>query len=120
MQGIRLLLAQFFAILVLAVVMWVAVWFSLYWRVWWLDIPMHLFGGVWAALCAAWFFARRKEALSLVWCLVFALTIGVVWEIFEYVEGIAAPQYLSYSIDTAKDILMDLLGAVLGWIIARK
>ena len=116
----RILLAQFFVVLLLAVATWLAVWQSLLWRIWWFDIPMHLLGGLWSGLCAAWLLARRGVDFSLGWCLAFALAVGLVWEIFEYSEGIAFPQYLSYPVDTVKDILMVVLGAVFGFLLARK
>src|SRR3989344_86147 len=114
MSAGRILLAQFLAALLLAVFTWITISYSLYWRIWWLDIPMHFLGGMWAVLFAAWFFARRGEPFPLLWCLGFAFVIGIVWEIFEYVEGIILPQYLSYTVDTVKDICMDILGAALG------
>ena len=116
----RLLFAQLFVVFLLAVSWWTAVAYALYWRIWWLDIPMHILAGVWAGLCGAWIMERRGEHASLLWCTVFVLAIGVSWEIFEYSEGIALPRYTSYPVDTAKDILMDLLGAFLAWTAVRK
>ena len=120
MQGQRILWAQLLTAFILAAFTWFAIWFFLYWRFWWFDIPMHILGGVWAGLCAAWLLARRDENFSLAWCIGFTLAVGVGWEIFEYSEGIAMPQYLSYPLDTVKDIFMDLLGAVLAFLIARR
>jgi hypothetical protein len=120
MRGSRVLFAQFLVALLLAVLMWVAVWQFLYWRLWWFDIPMHVLGGVWASLCIAWLLARRGETVPIVWCLLFTLAIGGTWELFEYSEGITFPQYMSYPADTLKDLTMDLVGAVLGWVLADK
>src|SRR3989344_5789223 len=119
MSSRRLLFAQFLVILPLAILTWFAVAYALYWRIWWLDIPMHFAGGVWAGLCAAWLLMRRGNSFPLLWCLGFALIVGVAWEIFEYSEGIANAYYMSYQLDTAKDIVMDLLGAAGGWAIAN-
>jgi len=121
--ALRLLIAQLVIVLPLAVVTWLAVAYSLYWHYRWLDIPMHLFGGVWAALCGAWILAQRRQDFSVFWCLLFALIVGVGWEIFEYSEGIAIFNYmgtLAYQIDTAKDLSVDLLGAIAGWMLARQ
>ena len=120
MPTLRLLVAQLVVVLPLAVVTWAAVSYALYWRIWWLDIPMHFAGGMWAGLCAAWLLARRGNSFSLLWCLGFALAVGVAWEIFEYSEGIAGAYYMSYQADTAKDIVMDLLGAAGGWVVASR
>ncbi|OGG57710.1 hypothetical protein A2853_00550 [Candidatus Kaiserbacteria bacterium RIFCSPHIGHO2_01_FULL_55_17] len=120
MQGQRILWAQLLTVFALALLTWLAIGYSLYWRFWWFDIPMHILGGVWAGFCAAWLLARRDEIFSLVLCIVFALAVGIGWEIFEYSEGIAMPQYLSYPLDTVKDIFMGLLGASLAFLIARR
>lgn len=120
MNARRILLAQFLAAFFLAVLTWIAVRHFLYWRIWWFDIPMHVLGGVWAGLCAAWLLARRGHAFSLVWCLSFAFAVGVAWEIFEYSEGIATSRYLSYPMDTAKDLAMDLFGAAAGYLLAHR
>lgn len=120
MRAFRLLVAQFIIVLPLAVMTWFAFTYFLYWRIWWLDIPMHFFGGVWAATCAAWLLARRGHQFSLLWCLAFALAIGITWEVFEYAAGIAVPQYLDYQVDTAKDLVMDATGAIFGWFLAKR
>lgn len=120
MSELRFLLAQLVVVLPLAVVTWLAVAYLLYWHLWWLDIPMHFAGGMWAGLCGAWILVRRGQPFSLLWCLIFALLVGVGWEIFEYIEGITYPRHFGYSFDTAKDLVMDLLGAALGWFLAKR
>ena len=116
----RLLFAQFLVILPLAVLTWFAVAYALYWRIWWLDIPMHVFGGMWAGLCGAWILARRGHSFQLAWCLAFTLSVGVAWEVFEYAEGIAMPRYLNCPLDTAMDLAMGLVGGALGWLLATR
>ena len=121
--ALRLLIAQLAIVLPLAVVTWLAVAYSVYWHYRWLDIPMHFFGGVWAALCGAWILAQRGQDFSIFWCFLFALLVGVGWEIFEYSEGIAIFDYMdtfAYQIHTAKDLSVDLLGAIAGWMLARQ
>ena|SRR3989338_1591622 len=120
MSESRLLIAQLLLLIPLSVTTWFAVEYFLYWRLWWLDIPMHFFGGMWAGLCGLWLITRRGNSPSLALCLAFALFIGVAWEVFEYSEGIAASYHFSYPFDTAKDIVLDLLGATLGWILAKR
>src|SRR3989344_559211 len=120
MSEFRLLLAQLLLLVPLSITTWFAVEYFLYWRIWWLDIPMHFLGGAWAGLCGVWLFTREEKVASLVWCLMFALFVGVVWEVFEYSEGIAVFGHLDYPFDTAKDITMDLFGAVFSWMLAMK
>lgn len=120
MPAVRVLIAQFTAAALLAVAMWIVVSNALYWRFPWVDVPMHVLGGVWAGLCASWILARNGASAPLAWCFAFALALGIAWELFEYSEGIVMSRHLSYTADTAKDIAMDLAGAALGWLFARK
>lgn len=118
MHGVRILWAQLFAALFLAILTGVAIENSLYWYWWWFDIPMHILGGMWAGLCAAWLVARRGSTFTLVGCLAFALLVGVAWEVFEYIERIAVV-YEDYATDTMIDLGMDIIGATLGYMAAR-
>jgi len=118
MHSVRILWAQFFAATLLAVLTWIAVWHSLYWYWWWFDIPMHILGGTWAGLCAAWLVARRGNTFTLVGCLAFGLLVGAAWEVFEYIEKIAVI-YENYIADTMTDLVMDIIGAALGYMVAH-
>ena len=51
-------------------------------------------------------------------CIVAALLIGVIWESFEFLTGITN---LPIEIpDTLGDISMDVLGGLLGYLLARR
>ncbi len=87
----------------------------LYWYYRWLDIPMHILGGVAiGALLINYLGARRA-------LLYFTLMFGVVviWEVFENVESISTGQP-DYWFDTAYDMINGLIGAVLTFFAARK
>jgi hypothetical protein len=78
----------------------------------------HLLGGLWAGFFAAWLFALRGRKPSIIACVVAALTLGIVWELFEVVADlnfVEAPAYMS---DTLSDLLMDMLGGFLGGILS--
>lgn len=120
MRAREILFAQFLAAFILANLTWLAIAHSLYWRLWWLDIPMHVLGGVWAGLCGAWLVARRGHSFSIIGCVAFALAVGVAWEIFEYSVGLTDSPFMSYQLDTAKDILMDCVGGFLAALIAKR
>lgn len=81
---------------------------------------MHFLGGLWAGIFSVWLIARKENQSQFLWCLIFALFVGVAWEVFEYSEGIVAANHFSYPFDTAKDLVMDLLGAVFGWILGKR
>lgn len=77
---------------------------------WW-DSFEHALGGVcigFFGLVLAEFFRVRRHRLLAV--LAFVLSAGVAWEIMEYVSRIGGSPFMSYSIDTIKDIVLDLFG----------
>lgn len=104
----------------LAILHGIALMFSLYWVYLWLDIPMHILGGATAALWyqSRFLLSRFEDRLSfgLGATIVFALVIGGAWEVYEYFVD---PILTEFGIDTAIDIVMDTLGAVIGYTVAR-
>lgn len=85
----------------------------LYWRYEWFDTFMHFLGGIAIGTFLIGFLVRYRPCLFV---LLFAgLVIG--WEIFEYIFGL--PREANYVFDTAVDLLMDTLGGLLAYILAR-
>lgn len=93
---------------------------NFYWysAMWWFDIPMHILGGMFLAICAGALFFKKLRTLSrleiIVTMLLFVFIIGVGWELFEYgvqtfIKG--SPELANIS-DSIKDILMDIIGGV--------
>ena len=96
----------------------------LYWRYSWSDSVVHFFAGIWVALSFYWFyrfwFQTKKIKFSLKEILFMtlgsALTVGALWEIFEYMTGIVV--YSSkYIPDTISDLCMDIVGGIIGYFI---
>lgn len=97
----------------------VALVFSLYWRFWWYDLLAHFLGGAFVALLICWVLifsgyvrsappSRIRLAMSM---LVGTLLIGVGWEVYERLLGHTwSPE--GYMLDTAIDIVMDMLGGI--------
>lgn len=116
---ITLLLAT---LLVIAVVHTVSINFFLYWKYVWLDIPMHVLGGVACALGYAtlpFFGVKFSEVhTSLFWFLSFTLLIGLVWEVFEYCAGVSRIE-TDFIFDTAFDFGMDAVGGILGYVLIK-
>ncbi len=108
------------AITTLAIVHGIALAFSLYWVYLWLDIPMHALGGVSVALGyqSRFMLSRAQPLLSFGFfaTLCAVLVVGLTWEVYEYIVGPILP---GYAIDTAIDIVMDILGGTLGYALAR-
>jgi hypothetical protein len=114
----RIFWAQFLVIIAVGTIHIIATANDLYFYIWWLDIPQHFMGGLYFALTFLWLCRVAKKPIPgflIVFLTVFA--IGIAWEIYEYVFGISyGPMYVY---DTAKDLLMDCLGAASGYLLAR-
>lgn len=96
--------------------------FYLYWKYLWLDIPMHTLGGI---ACALGFsilpffnIILPSRYTSIYGYVGFAFGIGIVWEIFEFSAGISVIEH-GFVFDTIKDLCMDSIGGVLGYLIVR-
>ena len=90
-----------------------------FWSIWWYDIPMHMLGGATAALFFAWIAVWRGRRLSLWQYVLAAFAIGIAWEVFEYVLGIGGSPFMSYPVDTAKDLFDDCIGGAISYALAR-
>ncbi len=105
----------------LAVLHNLAIWLYLYWRLLWLDIPMHVLGGVVVALGV--YTLRDLRVLTPTWLSIFGvlaivLIIALMWEVFEVYAGVPLDAY--YYPDTAMDIMMGLTGGLIGHYIGKK
>jgi hypothetical protein len=93
-----------------------------YWTITWYDIPMHFFGGVWVALAALWVSempcaGRLKKGVfrafpSMSSILACVIAVGIAWEAYEVIFGIADVQMAGYAFDTTLDLVMDTLGGL--------
>lgn len=108
------------SIVLLFVMHTAALLFSLYWIHPWLDIPMHALGGATVALGyqSQFLLSRYRDRLSFGYyatiCVV--LVVGILWEVYEAVVGPILPGYM---LDTSIDIVMDILGASIGYVVGR-
>ena len=108
---------------VLAVCHYLSLHFYLYWIYPWLDIPMHGVGGSVVAL--GWYAARDfsdhlpERTLGLWSTLAVVLAVALAWEAYEVLIGISIdePGYWS---DTVADLLIGLLGGLVGYQVARR
>ena len=99
---------------ILALFQWWAVTEFLYWRYPWSDIPMHYLGGVTLSVCLTAVLLHRRDYVYV--SLLAAVFVG--WEIFELIFGI--PREANYPLDTILDLVMDTLGALTVYLVARK
>ena len=113
-----LLLAQFGAVCLLAILHLCGAAFGWYDRFLWYDIPLHLAGGAWAGLAILWASRREGFQLSLPRALLVVFLIGVAWELFEFVAKV--PQHAGYTLDTLKDLADDIIGGLIAFVIAHR
>jgi hypothetical protein len=117
-----LFLFNFWLLVLIALLHHSAVFFYFYWTVWWFDILMHILGGMWAASMILWFFYKDKytdpawsvsKNKILIIAVLGALTVGILWEVFEIVGGIIS--FPHDAGDTFKDLIMDMVGGYLAY-----
>lgn len=92
---------------------------GLVFTVFWFDILLHVLGGLWIGLAAAWFFSLLGLRLSAWHVLMLALAGGGMWEAFEYVYDIGGSNFMSYQMDTIKDLVDDGLGGAIAALYVR-
>jgi hypothetical protein len=108
------------SLIVLAGTHHLAMAFSLYWVYPWFDTPMHLFGGITVALgLHTPLFARilRVRPHSYFATLMIVMGVGVAWEVYEWLIKIV--DSIAYVPDTILDLILDAVGASIGFLIAR-
>lgn len=95
----------------------------MYWRYPWIDIPMHLAGGIIVGLGV---FAARDLHVPLFAYLtkprraiLVVFLVAALWEILEYVSGMSQVED-NFVGDTSLDLVLGLLGGMIGIWIGRK
>lgn len=104
--------ALIFAVL-LALLERLAVADFLYWRYVWFDTVMHFIGGLAIGTFLAAMLPRFRPWLYMLGVAAFA----VGWEVFE--SAIGTPHAKNFFFDTSVDLLMDALGAIAAYTLAR-
>ena len=106
---------------------------NLYYRLWWWDLVLHAGSGFLLGIVGfiTMFLLNKTDRLPpgirpgfvCFFGVTFAVTLGVLWEIFEFIMDRLAPfnmQSLETGVtDTMQDLIVDLLGAVLVALLAR-
>lgn len=95
---------------------------GLYFQYSWYDIMMHILGGTTIGLLGYQVSRsmNRLEHLSWKKIVIAVFLIGLAWEVFEAMFGIAGAPVgtKAYYVDTTKDLFDDCFGAVLAYIIS--
>lgn len=114
-----------FILFIILVFIWglhvLGTYFFWYWRMSWFDIIVHGLAGVWVGGISLWFYYLSGYIkpqyyggdFIILLSLVVVLFVGVAWEIFEVLIGSISVLYQEYSLDTAIDIIIDIVGALI-------
>lgn len=80
-----------------------------------IDIPMHMLGGVCIALSVFYVLKKPKHII------LFTILGGIAWEILEVYYGISGYIFgtYAYNFDTAKDLIMDTIGGTVVYLINK-
>lgn len=87
----------------------------LYYEFVWLDIPMHLFGGLGVGLLFISLAELKHKRLPPSLLLFLFIFIAISWEIYEYERGVMVYDGLSKYFDTAKDLVVGGIGVYVAY-----
>lgn len=97
---------------------------DLFYYYYWLDIPMHIIGGLILSLFISLIVVRKDTShkelqftiKNFFWIIYWSVLIGILWEYFEHFFKLRELTNNTL-VDTLTDIGNDLLGAILGIVI---
>lgn len=91
----------------------------LYFYYWWLDIPLHMIGGLWVTLFGLMLYYRLpRTAIAdhpefvIIFAVAVSLALGLFWEIYEFAVDHAVGDSGHGLSDTLFDLVNDLFGAI--------
>lgn len=87
---------------------------------WWWDSYEHFLGGFMVGFFALWMGSLKFKRTSILQCVFFVLLIGLLWEGIEVVYPTGESIWFSYGFDTTKDIVLDVLGAIVAWHVGER
>jgi hypothetical protein len=116
---------SFFVLVGVALLHWIACVYDFYETTWWADTIMHFLGGLWTYLFILWVSHTQYGVKLLPYTsarnlLIIILFVGVAWELLELALGFTNVSDPRYPFDTPKDLVMDMLGAVVGLFFFKK
>jgi hypothetical protein len=93
----------------------------LYFELPWLDIPMHVLGGLGVVSFVIAVAAYGKQKLSLTQILVLYLCVALTWELYEFIKDVVIQQ-TSWNgwQDTVSDIVNGAIGATATFFFLKK
>jgi hypothetical protein len=92
----------------------------LYYELPWLDIPMHILGGMGVGALASAMMLYRDKKVSLAHMVAFFAVIACAWEVYEYARGVVEYDEVSDYVDTVADTINGLLGVLAAYSFVKK
>lgn len=104
----------------------IALHFSIYWTINGFDSVMHTFGGFIGALLVIYVLekigispqTKIRKIILLLFVVVSVLAVGSIWELWEIFIGFTNP--FTDLVDTMSDLVMDIIGSIIGFIYYEK
>ena len=93
---------------------------GLYWITGWFDGVSHLIGGFGIFFVLSYVFSFKSKKPSLGVIITFSLLIGILWELFEIKYGITSILSRQYFPDTSMDLVCDIVGSCIAFLITRQ
>ena len=92
----------------------------LYYEIKWLDVPMHVLGGIGVASLGygIWSYAEKTPTFWRIFIL-YAIT-AVAWELYEYSRDLLSSQSWNGWLDTTSDFLNGAIGAIIAYRLIKK
>ncbi len=110
-------------LVVLAVTHISALTFFLYWKYWWLDIVIHILGGISVALgviiLQSFLVRVPKRYFTFLPVVVAVFIIGLFWEWYEIAFDISVLDPSDFVSDTITDLVMDMIGGTIGYFVGN-
>lgn len=89
--------------------------YDFYYIVPWIDIPMHIFGGFLIGLFFIIFNKKEKYIESFFYIFLAVISVGIIWEVYEYISDLTNIREWKGLVDTVKDLLNDVFGAFISY-----
>ncbi|MEK7113605.1 MAG: hypothetical protein AAB873_02130 [Patescibacteria group bacterium] len=87
--------------------------FHWYSSMWYFDIIMHFMGGFWVGLFAFWLFKLENVSRSsIAKVIIFVLSVGLLWEVFEIVVNELTAENPLDVVDIISDLIFDTAGGL--------
>lgn len=92
---------------------------NLYEEFWWLDIPMHIIGGMAVAYAVIAIAQYMKITISLRALLASYVVIAVMWEVSEYLQGYVVYTSIIKWLDSVKDSINGAIGMAIVYFLTK-